>query len=61
MGHDINATSEDCNDSDFLQYVENEEETACFKPITSKEIIDIVNTFTNNTSAGYDDIDIRNC
>ena len=59
VGHDINATFEDCNDSDFLQYVENVEETAFFKPITSKEIIDIVNTFTNNTSAGYDDIDIR--
>ena len=59
VGHDINATFEDCNDSDFLQYVDNVEETAFFKPITSKEIIDIVNTFTNNTSAEYDDIDIR--
>ena len=59
VGHDINSTFEDCNDSDFLQYVENVEETAFLKPITSKEIIYIVNTFTNNTSAGYDDIDIR--
>ena len=44
VGHDINATFEDCNDSDFLQYVEHVEETAFFKPITSKEIIEIVNT-----------------
>lgn len=59
IGHDINSKFNDSNEMDYLRNVENNESTAFFKPITCKELIDYVNVIKSNTSAGYDDIDIR--
>ena len=58
IGQDINSTFNDSNESDYLKYVEKNKSTIFFKPITCKELIDCVTNLKNNTSAGYDDIDI---
>ena len=47
-----------CN-NDFKNYVIQNDQTAFFKPITSKEIIDIVDKLKPNSSTGYDEIDIK--
>ena len=41
-----------------MKYLKKNIKTAFFKPITPKEIIDIVDDFKSNTSSGYDEVDI---
>ena len=42
----------------ILKHLKKNFKTASFKPITPKEIIDIVDDFKSNTSSGYDEADI---
>ena len=44
--------------NNHMQYLENNNVTAFFKPITTKEIIDIVCDLKSKSSTGYDEIDI---
>lgn len=50
-----------CNirNTNYVQYLKKNNETAFFNPITPGEIIKIVSNFKNQSSAGYDEIDIR--
>ena len=41
-----------------MKYLKKNIKTAFFKPITPKEIIDIVDDFKSNTSSSYDEVDI---
>ena len=50
-------TDPQCNDP--CSNIDFNERTAFFKPITPKEIIDIVSTFKNDKSSGYDDVNIK--
>ena len=54
----LNLSFSLCN-NDFKNYVIKNDQTALFKPITSKEIIDIVDKLKPNSSTGYDEIDIK--
>ena len=59
VGHDINSSFCDSRESDYLRHVKNVDSSAFFKPITCKEIIDFVSNLKNDTSAGYDGIEIQ--
>ena len=59
IGETLPSTFQQTDRTDFYDFISYNERTAYFKPITSAEIIDIVKCFKNNTSLGYDDVNIK--
>ena len=58
VGYNLNLSFSSCN-NDFKKYIKRNIHTAYFKPISSNEIINVVEKLKSNSSAGYDDIDIK--
>ena len=58
VGYNLNLSFSSCN-NDFKKYIKRNIHTAYFKPISSNEIINVVEKLKSNSSAGYDGIDIK--
>ena len=59
IGYNLQSTFPNTTNDDFSKYLDFNEKSAFFKPMTSNEIIDIVNGLKSNTSPGYDGIDVK--
>ena len=59
IGYNLNRSFDHLQNMTFTNQIPKNNQTASFKPITCSEIITIVDNFKSNTSAGFDDINVK--
>ena len=59
IGFNLNSNFNQCNNDNISMFPAYNVRTAFFKPISPTEILEIVNYFKNNTSAGFDGVDVK--